>query len=420
LCSCIKHIKQKPILSFLSFLVLTLGVLLIDYNFYSHENVLMENYSSHIGIIGGGIAGLTVGCALRLQGINTIVFERADEVSEYGAGISISPNALRPLQNLGIRDGFVDRSFVPEKTVMHYRGKEIRSLQTQVVTSSRQKLIEAIHQRYVELGGEILFEHEYKGFDANSCEITFTNNEAYKVSHVLGCDGIKSSVRKNHFSSSGRTTYSGYSAWRGIGRSEVKDIQFHFGPGTHIVNYPIDHEGRTSFVGVVKTNETTADSWKIKSSKEAFLEDFKFYDEEILSVASSVEDFYKWGIYLRPSLNSVYSNNVTLLGDAAHPMVPFLGQGGCMAIEDAYTFASLSEKLDCDFKKVQILYEKIRLPRNNMIQSASTTQGRLNHIKNPAAAFIRNLIMRYTPMVTKRTQRIWDYDLDEDILKALG
>ena len=121
----------------------------------------MKNYSTHIGIVGGGIAGLTAGCALRLQGIKTIVFERADEVSEYGAGISISPNALRPLQKLGIREAFVDRSFVPEKTVMHYRGKEIRNLETQVVTSSRQKLIEVIHQRYIGLGGEILFEHEY-------------------------------------------------------------------------------------------------------------------------------------------------------------------------------------------------------------------------------------------------------------------
>ena len=173
-------------------------------------------------------------------------------------------------------------------------------------------------------------------------------------------------------------------------------------------------------MGVVKTSETTADSWKIKGSREAFLEDFKFYDEEILSVASSVEDIYKWGVYIRPSLNSICSNNVTLLGDAAHPMVPFLGQGGCMAIEDAYTFASLAEKLDCDFKKVQALYERIRLPRNNMIQSASMTQGRLNHIKNPAAAFIRNLIMRYTPIITMRTQGIWDYDIDEDILKILG
>ena len=381
--------------------------------------MLVKNYSSHIGIIGGGIAGLTVGCALRLQGINTIVFERAEEISEYGAGISISPNALRPLQKLGIRDGFVDRSFVPEKAVMHYRGKEIRSLETQVVTSSRQKLIETIYQRYIELGGEIFFEHEYKSLDANSCEITFTNNEAYKVSHVLACDGIKSSARQNHFPSSGVPTYSGYSAWRGIGLSGVKDIQFHFGPGTHIVNYPIDHEGRTSFVGVVKTNETTEDSWKTKGSKESFLEDFRFYDEEILSMVSSSEDIYKWGVYIRPPLNSMYTKNITLLGDAAHPMVPFLGQGGCMAIEDAYTFAGLAKELDCDFKKVQVLYEKIRLQRNNRIQSTSAVQGKLNHIKNPLAAFIRNLILRHTPLLAARTEKIWNYNVDEEISKAL-
>jgi len=381
--------------------------------------VLVKNYSSHIGIIGGGIAGLTAGCALRLQGINTIVFERAKEISEYGAGISISPNALRPLQKLGIRDVFVDRSFVPEKAVMHYRGKEIRSLETQVVTSSRQKLIETIYQRYIELGGEIFFEHEYKSLDANSCEITFTNNEAYKVSHVLACDGIKSSARQNHFPSSGVPTYSGYSAWRGIGLSGVKDIQFHFGPGTHIVNYPIDHEGRTSFVGVVKTNETAEDSWKTKGSKEAFLEDFRFYDEKILSMVSSSEDIYKWGVYIRPPLNSMYTKNITLLGDAAHPMVPFLGQGGCMAIEDAYTFAGLAKELDCDFKKVQVLYEKIRLQRNNRIQSTSALQGKLNHIKNPLAAFIRNLILRHTPLLAARTEKIWNYNVDEEISKAL-
>ena len=379
----------------------------------------MKNYSSHVGIVGGGIAGLAAGCALRLHGINTIVFERASEVSECGAGISISPNALRPLQNLGIREAFVDRSFVPEKAVMHYRGKEIRNLETQVVTSSRKKLIEVIHQRYVELGGEILFEHEYESLDPDSCEIMFTNNEIYRVSHILACDGIKSSIRQNHFPSSGEPVYSGYSAWRGIGLSKIKDIQFHFGPGTHIVNYPIDHEGRTSFVGVVKAEEATEDSWKIKGSKKALLEDFKFYDEEIFSMVNSSEDLYKWGVYIRPSSNSMYSNNITLLGDAAHPMVPFLGQGGCMAIEDAYTFGFFAGKLDCDFKRTQILYEKVRLERNNKIQSASIMQGKLNHIKNPIAAFIRNLIMQYTPMIEMRTKKIWDHDADEEIMKVL-
>ena len=379
----------------------------------------MKNYSTHIGIVGGGIAGLTAGCALRLQGIKTIVFERADEVSEYGAGISISPNALRPLQKLGIKEAFVDRSFVPEKAVMHYRGKEIRNLETQVVTSSRQKLIEVIHQRYVGLGGEILFEHEYESLDLDSCEITFTNNESYKVSHILACDGIKSSIRQNHFRSSGEPVYSGYSAWRGIGHSKVKDIQFHFGPGTHIVNYPIDRAGRTSFVGVVKTDEVTEDSWKIKGSKETLLEDFKFYDEEVFTMVSSSEDLYKWGIYIRPSLNSMYSNNITLLGDAAHPMVPFLGQGGCMAIEDAYTFAFFAGKLDCDFQRVQALYEKVRLERNNKVQSTSMMQGKLNHIKNPVGAFIRNLIIQYTPMISIRTKNIWGYDVDAEIMRVL-
>ena len=114
------------------------------------------------------------------------------------------------------------------------------------------------------------------------------------------------------------------------------------------------------------------------------------------------------------------SKNITLLGDAAHPMVPFLGQGGCMAIEDAYTFGILSGKLGCDFNKVQPLYEKIRLQRNNWIQSASMLQGKLNHIKNPIAVFTRNLLMSYTPLLAKRTEKIWNYNVDEEISKALS
>ena len=116
----------------------------------------------------------------------------------------------------------------------------------------------------------------------------------------------------------------------------------------------------------------------------------------------------------------MYTKNITLLGDAAHPMVPFLGQGGCMAIEDAYIFAGLAKELDCDFKKVQVLYEKIRLQRNNRIQSTSAVQGKLNHIKNPIAAFTRNLLMSHTPLLAMRTEKIWNYSVDEVISKALS
>jgi len=115
----------------------------------------------------------------------------------------------------------------------------------------------------------------------------------------------------------------------------------------------------------------------------------------------------------------MHSKNLTLMGDAAHPMVPFLGQGGCMAIEDAYTFGVLTGRLKGTFSEVQVAYEKLRLERNNKIQSASVLQGQLNHIQNPIIAKGRNLVMKHTPILSIRTKKIWDYDADAAVEKFL-
>lgn len=378
----------------------------------------MKDYSSYVGIVGGGIAGLTAGCALRLQGIKTVVFERSEKTSEYGAGISISPNGFGLLEKLGIKDSLMNESFSPSRVVMSHLNKEIIAMETEVITASRQNLIKVIHQRYLELGGEVFFNHECSSLDQGACEIKFSNDETYKVVHILACDGIKSPIRQKHFPSTEAPIYSGYSAWRGIGISNSKDIQFNLGPGSHVVNYPIDNSGRTSFVGIVKTEEN-GDSWKMKGTKEELLEDFEAYDEETLSLINSCKEVYKWGIYVRPALQTMCSNNITLLGDAAHPMVPFLGQGGCMAIEDAYTFGVLAGKLKNDFEKIQSVYEKVRLKRNNKIQSTSMMQGKLNHIKNPIGTFIRNLAMKHTSVMSKRTKKIWEYDANKELEKFL-
>ena len=370
----------------------------------------MKDFSSYIGIIGGGIAGLTAGCILKSHGINTIIFERSEHISEYGAGISISANGLKVFDEIGITNILADSSFTPSETNFQYLDSILKELDIKsLITSSRKEILHTLCLEYSKLGGEILYAHEHINIDINSCEIAFSNNAKYKVSHILACDGIRSKVRDIYFPASGKPLYSGYSAWRGIGRSDSKTIQFHFGPGAHIVTYPINKTGRSSFVGIIKNKEVYEDSWKVKGSKEAMLNDFQSFNTDIFNMIDSSEDIYKWGIFIRPPLKSMCVHNITLVGDAAHPMVPFLGQGACMAIEDAYTFAALAAALDCDFNKVQALYQKIRSKRNNQVQATSMLQGKLNHIKNPFGIYMRNLILKYTPVVNMRTKKTVSY-----------
>ena len=282
----------------------------------------MKDFSSYIGIIGGGIAGLTAGCILKSHGINTIIFERASQISEYGAGISISANGLKIFDAMGLTNSLTNSSFTPSETNFQYLDSILKRLNIEsLVTSSRKEVLHVLFSEYSRLGGEILYAHEHVNIDINSCEITFSNNAKYKVSHILACDGIRSKVRDMYFPASGKPLYSGYSAWRGIGISESKTIQFHFGPGAHIVTYPINKTGRSSFVGIIKNKEVYEDSWKVKGSKEAMLNDFQSFNTDIFNMIDSSEDIYKWGIFIRPPLKSIYVKNITLIGDAAHPMV---------------------------------------------------------------------------------------------------
>jgi 2-polyprenyl-6-methoxyphenol hydroxylase-like FAD-dependent oxidoreductase len=110
---------------------------------------------------------------------------------------------------------------------------------------------------------------------------------------------------------------------------------------------------------------------------------------------------------------------MTLFGDAAHPIVPFLGQGGCMAIEDSYIFALLLNKLDMNIPMAQKIYSKLRIPRNNKIARMSLQQARLNHIENYYLASLRNMIMKKTNVISSRTNYIWEYDAHVQVEREL-
>ena len=124
----------------------------------------------------------------------------------------------------------------------------------------------------------------------------------------------------------------------------------------------------------------------------------------------SSKKFFRWGIYTRPLLKKYFAKNITLFGDAAHPIVPFLGQGGCLAIEDGYSFAELLSDIG-NLGDAQNRYERIRKPRVKMITRLSKEQALHNHISNPLLRKTRNFLMSKTPIIDKQMDRIYRFEL---------
>jgi salicylate hydroxylase len=380
----------------------------------------MNNLSNRVGIIGGGIAGLTLGCTLLKEGIPAIIFEQSPEEKSHGAAISLSPNALRLLDRINIFSNLKDQSFINTKASINSPQHTICEFKTsEVLTTRRQTLMTLLLEQYMSQGGEIFYNHTFESFDQSNCEAAFKNNEKYTLSHLVGCDGIRSSIREQFFTLNQQPRYSGYSAWRGIGKSNLQNIHFALGPGSHIVSYPINNEGDVSFVACTKEAYEFTESWKEEGSYNDLLDDFSIYDPKIFPVIEDSMKLYKWGIYIRPPLKSMIAHNLTLVGDAAHPMVPFLGQGACMAIEDAYAFGILCKITNCDFAKVQKTYDSIRSKRTKSIQRMSMMQGKIYHLKNPIMVAARNAVMRYTNVPGNDLKKIHQYDADEAIQVAL-
>lgn len=358
-----------------------------------------------ITIIGAGLGGLTAAIALLKKGFDVTVLEQASELKEIGAGVQLGPNATGVLYRLGLGEALAQIASEPV-------GKRVRLWSTGQIwplfdlgTVSREiygypyftlhradlhmVLAEAVMRLKpdaIRLGVRIV------GHDQHGGGVTLTahNGDVYESDVVIGADGVHSKTREAMFGPDA-PRYSGVMAWRGV--IQASSLPAHLrepygsnwvGPGAHVIQYPLRRGELINFVGAVEGNRWEVESWSEAGTHEECLNDFKGWHEDVQTMIKAIDTPFKWVLKVRDPMPLWSRGNMTLLGDACHPTLPFLAQGAGMAIEDGYILARALEKYSHSISTAFERYEAARKERTSRVVIGSAANTKRFH--NPALA----------------------------------
>lgn len=367
-------------------------------------------------IVGAGIGGLTAAIALRQAGFGVEVFERATELKEIGAGIGLSANAIRVLKHLGLMQQVVNRGTVIEAAVSYTsKGSTLSQLPTNLTdvptvclhrAELQQALFSALSPDYVHLGEEFIhFKKTSNGVTAH-----FASGRTAPGNVLIGADGLRSRVRAQLLGD-GEPVYRGYQCWRGVCNHPASELLTETcGLGLRVGVVPIGRRG-TAWWCTANEAEFTNDGPDGTESK--LLRWFGNWHQPIPDVIGATDPttIIKTGIYDRRPVKKWSKECCTLLGDAAHPTTPNMGQGGCMAIEDSVVLTRCLSNYS-DTAMALRVYERLRYGRTAKVTRISRYYGVMGQWKNPGTVWLRNTLFRMGSgkAGTKRYLKFVSYD----------
>jgi salicylate hydroxylase len=349
-----------------------------------------------IAIVGGGIGGLAAAAFLRRAGLTVTVYEQARALGEVGAGLIVAPNAARLLRRLPSAVRLEDAGVALET------GWEFRRWADGAVLFAQQ-LGEACRSRYGEYtwtmhradlldvlmsaldGATIELGRRCTGVtqDSDGVTLTFAAGDPVRASAVIGADGIHSALRA-HVTAESTPRPSGLCAWRSLvpaaavpafARRAVQTLWL--GHRHHLVHYPVSGGRLVNVVAFSPATSDEVESWSAAGRPADLAAEFAGWDPQLGALVGAAERVGRWSVLDRAPLHRWVKGRVALLGDAAHPMLPFYAQGAGQAIEDAAVLAACLRAADPDVPTALEQYERIRQPRASRVQEAS--RGRIAH-----------------------------------------
>ena len=354
-------------------------------------------------IAGAGIAGLVVGLSLLQRGIDVEIFEQAAELRELGAGVQLSANGTRILIALGLEQEMQAIAAEPS-------GKQIRLFSTgrtwklfDLGASSRavygapywmvhrgdfhRVLVDAFNLR---APGQLHLNARCVGFEeaADGIWLRLAGGERHHGDVVVGADGVHSEIRRQ-IGGDKTPFFAGVAAWRGLVPMQrlpanlQRDVGTNWvGPGGHVITYPVRRGELLNFVGIFEGENWSVESWTERGTREACSRSFAGWNPEIHTIIENVDVPYKWALLGRDPLDRFVAGRACVIGDAAHPTLPFLAQGANMAIEDGMVLARCLEAFPPD--EALQRFQNARIARTNSIVVKSAENAKRFH--NPALA----------------------------------
>ena len=350
-----------------------------------------------IAVVGGGIGGASAALNLLRAGFDVHVYEQSRALREVGAGINVTPNAARVIHGLGLGDKLASLGVMP-MAVHQQRWDDGRTLlRTPLGTELERQfgfrhyqshradvlhmLIEALPPGRMHVG------HRLTGFSerGDKIEAQFENGARVSVDALIGADGIHSTVQRQLFGAM-PPRFTGCAAYRGLVPAEKLKhldlevvLQLTMGPGKHFVRYFVAGMRYVNFVAIIEQDSWTRESWTDRGDPDEARAAFAGWHKDVSGVLDAVEETFIWGLFDRAPLARWSVGRVTLLGDACHPMLPFMAQGAAQAIEDAGVLAQCLAG-GADIGDALRRYEQLRLPRASRIQRLSYDNNVVYHL----------------------------------------
>jgi salicylate hydroxylase len=358
----------------------------------------MASKGISVVIIGGGIGGLCAALSLLRAGIDAHVYEQADAFVEAGAGIQISPNASRILHRIGLAGALAESAVAA--TALHQRHwQDGRTLLSSPLANVMDAAFGAPHYQMHRADLLRILEQEVPAANLHlghrmttlverggHVEVEFANGERVVADAVVGADGIHSTARRALFGAED-PRFTGCACYRGLIPAErlthlalPSTVQVWMGPGKHFVHYFVRGGRLVNFVAVVEQEAWTRESWTDRVGMAEARQAFDGWHPQVRDMLEAIDDTYIWALFDRRPMARWSVGRATLLGDACHPMLPFMAQGASQAIEDGATLSACLAIAGQDVADALRRYERLRLPRTARVQDLSAENKRRFHL----------------------------------------